>query len=116
MSDFGDNLKNARTKKGLSQGKLADLMSIHSAHVSRYERNLTKPSIDVVKKFADILEVSTDMLIYGSEEEKAQSKINDNELLNIFKKTQELNEEDRKCVKTFLKAFLFKQDMIKRLG
>lgn len=54
MKSFGDNLKEARTKKGLSQGKLAELMQIHSAHISRYERNQTIPSVDVVKKFADI--------------------------------------------------------------
>jgi transcriptional regulator with XRE-family HTH domain len=116
MTNFGDNLKEARTKKGVSQSQLAGLMGIHPAHISRYERNQTVPSIDVVKKFADLLEVTTDMLVYGGEDEKAKDKITDNELLTMFSKAQALNEEDRKCVKSFLKAFLFQKDMQKQLA
>ncbi len=115
MTNFGDNLKEARTKKGISQSQLAELMGIHPAHISRYERNQTVPSIDVVKKFADLLEVTTDMLVYGGEDEKAKDKITDNELLTMFSKAQALSEEDRKCVKSFLKAFLFQKDMQKQL-
>ena len=91
-------------------------MQIHSAHISRYERNQTVPSVEVLKKFADILEVSTDLLIYGSEDEKAQSKITDNELLTMFSKAQQLNNNDRDCVKAFLKAFLFQKEMQKQLA
>lgn len=115
MTTFGDNLKNARTKKNVSQSQLAELMGIHPAHISRYERNQTVPSIDVVKKFADILEVSTDVLVYGGGDEKAKSNIIDNELLTMFTKTQTLKEEDRNCVKSFLKAFLFQKEMQKQL-
>lgn len=116
MKSFGDNLKESRTRKGISQGKLAELMQIHSAHISRYERNQTVPSVDVVKKFADILEVSADMLIYGTEDEKAQSKITDDELLTMFSKAQTLNEADRNCVKSLIKAFLFQKDMQQQLA
>jgi transcriptional regulator with XRE-family HTH domain len=116
MTNFGDNLKNARTKKGISQGQLAELMGIHPAHISRYERNQTVPSIDVVKKFADILEVSTDMLVYGTDDEKAQGKIKDSELLSMFTKAQTLDEEDRKCVKSLIRAYLFQRDMQKQLA
>lgn len=116
MANFGDNLKDARTKKGISQSQLAELMGIHPAHISRYERNQTVPSIDVVKKFADLLEVTTDMLVYGGEDEKAKDRIIDNELLTMFSKAQALSDEDRKCVKSFLKAFLFQKDMQKQLA
>jgi len=63
MTNFGDNLKNARTKEGVFQSQLLELMGIHPAHISRYERNQTVPTIDVIKKFADLLEVTTDMLV-----------------------------------------------------
>jgi transcriptional regulator with XRE-family HTH domain len=116
MTNFGNNLKEARTKKGISQSQLAELMGIHPAHISRYERNQTLPSIDVVKKFADLLEVTTDMLVYGGEDEKAKDRITDNELLTMFSKAQALNEDDRKCVKSFLKAFLFQKEMQKQLA
>ena len=56
------------------------------------------------------------MLVYGGEDEKAKDKITDNELLTMFSKAQALNEEDRKCVKSFLKAFLFQKDMQQQLA
>ena len=56
------------------------------------------------------------MLVYGGEDEKAKDKITDNELLTMFSKAQALGEEDRKCVKSFLKAFLFQKDMQKQLA
>ena len=115
MNDFGENLKRIRGEKKISQGQLAKLMGIHPTHISRYERNLTMPSIDVAKKFASILEISLDMLVYGSTEEKAKGKINDVELLNMFAKTQNLNENDKDCIKTFLKAFLFQKNMEQQL-
>ena len=92
------------------------MMGIHSTHISRYERNQTIPSVDVVKKLADLLEVSTDVLIYGSEDEKVKSKITDDELLTMFTKAQSLNDEDRKSIKAMLKAFIFQKDMQKQLA
>lgn len=69
-----------------------------------------------IKKFADLLEVTTDMPIYGGEDENAKDKITDNELLIMFSKAQALGEEDRKCVKSFLKTFLFQKDMQQQLA
>lgn len=116
MTNFGENLKNARAKKGISQSQLAGLMGIHPAHISRYERNQTVPSVDVLKKFADLLEVTADMLVYGGEAEKARGRIEDGELLAMFSKAQALGEDDRNCVKSLLKAFLFQKEMQKQLA
>jgi transcriptional regulator with XRE-family HTH domain len=37
MISFGSNLKRIRAEKNLSQGDLAELIGIHSTHISRYE-------------------------------------------------------------------------------
>ncbi|MEQ9168885.1 MAG: helix-turn-helix transcriptional regulator [Fulvivirga sp.] len=116
MNNFGDNLKEVRTSKSISQGQLAEMMGIHPTHISRYERNQTSPSIDVLKKLADLLEVSTDALVYGSQNEKAKSKIEDAELLNLFTKAQGLDNKDREAIKAMLKAFIFQKDMQKQLA
>lgn len=116
MSTFGEHLKDIRSGKGISQGQLADLMGIHSTHISRYERNQTIPSVDVVKKLADVLEVSVDDLVYGADQEKAKTKIQDSELLAMFSKAQQLNDADKDSIKAMLKAFLFQKDMQKQLA
>jgi transcriptional regulator with XRE-family HTH domain len=116
LMSFGDNLKKIRSDKDISQGDLAKLIDVHASHVSRYERNLTSPTIDVARKIADALEVSTDALIYGSNEQIVTNKINDSELLLLFHKIQYLNLEEVNSIKTMLKAFVFQKDIQKQLS
>ncbi|WP_159090851.1 helix-turn-helix domain-containing protein [Aquimarina aquimarini] len=115
LMSFGDNLKRIRAEKDISQGDLAKMIDVHATHISRYERNLTSPTIDVAKKIADALEVSTDSLIYGSDEQIVNNKLNDEELLQLFHKVQLLNNEDITSVKAMLKAFVFQKDIQKQL-
>lgn len=115
LMSFGDNLKKIRADKEISQGELAKMINVHATHISRYERNLTSPTIDVAKKIADALEVSTDALIYGSNEQIVNSKLNDEELLQLFNKVQQLSNENITSVKAMLKAFVFQKDIQKQL-
>lgn len=116
LMSFGDNLKKIRADKDISQGELAKMIDVHATHISRYERNLTSPTIDVAKKIADALEVSTDSLIYGSDEQIVNNKLNDAELLQLFNKVQQLSDEDISSVKAMLKAFVFQKDLQKQLA
>ena len=113
---FGDNLKKIRVEKNVSQQELADLISSHSTHISRYERNMAAPSIDVVKKIAEALDVTTDTLIYGTQDEKVKNSLKDNELLNMFIKAQSLTNKQQDTVKDLLSAFLLKSDLQKNLA
>jgi len=61
--DFGDNMMLLRKKKKLSQAALGKIIGTSGDVVGRYERGDITPSIDVVSKIADTLEVSIDFLI-----------------------------------------------------
>jgi len=115
-NSFGDNLKRFRVEKNFSQQELADAIGMHSTHLSRYERNLTAPSIDVVKKIADVLVMSIDTLIYGGQDERAKGSILDNELLTMFTKVQTLASKQQDTVKDLLSAFILKSDLQKNLN
>lgn len=115
MISFGDNLKQVRASKNISQGELAKMLNMHSTHISRYERNISTPSIDVLKKIAEKLDVSTDRLVYGSSDERVKSNIYDQDLLKMFTKVQTLERSEVDCVKLFLNSFLFKKEMQKKL-
>ena len=52
-----------RKKKGLSQAELGKMIGTSGDVVGRYERGDISPSIEVVSKIADALEVSVDYLI-----------------------------------------------------
>lgn len=116
MTNFGDNLKKIRTIKNISQGELAQKVNMHATHISRYERNITTPSIDVLKKLAEALEITIDELVYGDIDNKLESSIQDNELINLFKRIQALDEKQIETVKDFLKAFAFQNEMKQKLG
>lgn len=116
MTSFGDNLKKIRTAKNVSQGELAELISMHPSHISRYERNLTNPTVDVVKRIADALKVSADELIYGDTQQKAKDKIQDNELLGMFARVQSLKQDDIGCIKSLISAYILKTDLQQKLA
>ena len=63
----------------------------------------------MAKKIADALEVSTDSLIYGSNQQILGNKLNDAEHWQLFNKVQQLSDEDVTSVKTMLKALSSKR-------
>jgi len=113
---FGDNVKKIRVEKNISQQELADIVGIHSTHVSRYERNMAQPSVEIAKKMAEALSVSVDTLIYGQQDEKAKNNLKDADLLNLFTKVQLLDKQDLTAVKSMLKAYIFQKDTQQRLA
>lgn len=66
---FGEKLKAARTKKGLTQTELAKLAGIGMNTISNYESGRTYPqNREVYTKLAKILDVDTDYLRNENEE------------------------------------------------
>ena len=68
---FGNILRQFREKKGLTQQKLADDISVSLKTVQRWEKNERQPRIEEVKKIALALHVSVDDLLH---ENRTQSK------------------------------------------
>jgi transcriptional regulator with XRE-family HTH domain len=95
MNTFGDNLKTARTQKGVSQGQLADMMGIHSTHISRYERDEMTPSIEVAKKIANLLQTTVGYLLGENDDDQL---FKDPNMLQRLKELSQLPEEDRKHI------------------
>lgn len=83
-------------------------------NLSKYERGISKPSLEVAEKIATELNISLDQLVYGNN--KAENIIKDNELLNLFVKTQDLSENQKTTVKELLEAFIFKTNLKKELS
>jgi len=108
---FGKRIKEIRTYQKISQEELASKIGIHANHLSRYERDITLPSIEVVKKIAQALEVSIDLLVFGKQD--AETSIDDKELIKLFKNIEQFSKEDKSVVKTLLDAFITKRKVQK---
>ena len=60
---ISDNIKNQRTKKGLTQKDLADRLHVTPQAISRWEKGDVEPSLGTVKDMAEIFEISVDELL-----------------------------------------------------
>ena len=78
METFGERLTKLRKEKGLTQNDIADKVGVSAQAVSKWEKDLASPDIDVLLKLSEIFEISMD------------------ELLGKEKKTVELNEKPSK--------------------
>jgi len=57
------NLRKMRTDKGLSQEELAFQCGVHRTYVSGVERGVRNPTITIVAKIADALDVPASALL-----------------------------------------------------
>lgn len=53
----GSNIKKYRKLKKISQEKLAEYSNLHRTYISSIERGLKSPSLDVVERISNILQV-----------------------------------------------------------
>jgi len=113
---LGGRLKDERTKKGISQQKLAKLATTHYSNIGRYERGDAKPSAEILNRIAQVLEVSPDYLINGTLSDKAINSLSDTELLLQFQKVEKFPEDKKRLVKEFLNAFIITTNLQQQLG
>ena len=65
MTTFGDNLKQARLAKGLSQRDFARKMGTTQQRVSEWECNKVEPTLYNLVAMLQILEIRFEDLIHG---------------------------------------------------
>jgi len=60
---LGENLKKIRTKKNITQTKLAKTLGVDKSFVSNIENGKTNPTLSTITNLAQALEVSTNELL-----------------------------------------------------
>ena len=92
-----------RKEHGLSQQAMADAIGIHANSWKKYETGQTQPSLEVLKKIALALHVSTDFLLFD-EHERGPS----NDLVLQFEAVGQLATEEQSVVKEVLESLIIK--------
>ena len=64
---IGGKIYSLRVAKGMTQEQLAAILCVSPAAVSKWERNLANPSVEMLWELADYFECSIDELV-GREE------------------------------------------------
>lgn len=89
---LGDNMMLLRKKKGFSQAELGKMIGTSGDVIGRYERGDISPSIEVVSKIADALEVSMDYLIGKTKMEL------DSDTMRRFEDISSLSDDNKKFI------------------
>ena len=69
IADFKENLKKIRKAKNVTQNQLAFLIGKTRLTIARYENGEINPSLKIIKRIADALDVSLDALISDKDRE-----------------------------------------------
>jgi len=100
---FGKKMKECRETKKISQNELAKLIDAHHSIIGKYERDEVKPSIDVVKKIADVLNTTVSYLLSETENQMA---LKDPSMLNRINDIMGLPKEDKEHIIYTIDAML----------
>ena len=83
----GNKIKQYREYKKMTQNDIADILEVSAATVSKYESNSLEPSIESIKRLAELFEISIDELLTDKEEKFDISKVN---VLDILREQKEM--------------------------
>lgn len=103
MNSFGKKLRECREVKNLSQNEVAKLLSTNHSIIGKYERDEVKPTIDVIKKLAKVLETTSSFLLGDTED---LNILKDPAMLKRLNEIASFSEEDRKHILYTLDALI----------
>lgn len=93
LKNVGNNIKNLRIRKGLTQLKLAEIVEISTVHMSHIETGSVCMSLETLINISNALETTPDSILLG--EYKMINDGNSNPLSAIF---DGLSSEDTKLL------------------
>lgn len=87
---IGGKIYSLRVAKGMTQEQLAAILCVSPAAVSKWERNLANPSIEILWDLADYFECSIDELVGREEKRLAKVGIYNSEKMRLVEVAEEL--------------------------
>ena len=100
---FPERLTSLRKQRGLTQEALAELVGVTKTQVYRYENGSSQPTLDVIKRMAVSLSVTTDELIFEENERKP-----DDSLLFLLEGVSGLDPDEKHVVREMVEGILLK--------
>ena len=102
---FPERLAAVRKERNLTQQALADTVHCALTQLKRYESGASQPTLDVIKRLAQALRVSSDYLLFGKDERGP-----DEELRLQFEAVSRFDPEAKKVVKQVLDSMILQQE------
>jgi transcriptional regulator with XRE-family HTH domain len=105
MTDFHQRLRQLRTARKLTQTRMAELLEVSPRVYTRWDNGDATPQFGTVVKIANILNVSLDELA-GRKEAAEGAPIHNPELHRLYKKVDQLSDEDQKALTIVLDSLV----------
>lgn len=95
MALIGRKIKEARTKKKMTQQELSDLLNVSRSAISNWEGGRNYPDLDMIVQLSDILEISLNQLL-------REDKI----MIKEISKEQRKNSKRKNLLKIIIPLFI----------
>ena len=105
MASFGKKLRECREAKGISQNEVARLLGTNHSIIGKYERDEVKPTVDVVKKLAEVLDTTVGYLLGESQD---QNVLKDQDMLKRLNDIAGFSQQERAHILFALDAMITK--------
>ena len=105
MTNLPERLRELRTKRNLTQTRLAELLDINPRVYNRWEQGVFVPHIDTVVKIADILQVNLDELL-GRAPVTSKPIVRNPKLMEIYHELDHLSDEEQQAVITLIDSLV----------
>ena len=105
LVDFSQRLAALRRERGLAQQQLADRIQSHVQQLKRYGGGSSQPTLDVIRKLAVALGVTSDQLLFGKDERGP-----DDELRLQFEAVSQFDAEEKQVVRSLLEGMILKHE------
>lgn len=101
--EISQRIKQYRNEKRYTQKELADLLNVKSSTVSGWELGRNTPSIDAIKKMADIFNVSFDVMagVSDGSSNTQTADLADDDVLFTYQ-GKPLSDEDKELIKRLM--------------
>jgi len=103
MMSLRTRLINLRKEHGYTQQQMADTIGIHVNSLKKYEAGQAQPSLDVLKKIALSLHISTDFLLFEEHERVPQD-----ELALQFEAINTMQDDEQMIIREVLESLIIK--------
>lgn len=107
--NFGEKLAAVRKERGYSQAEAAKAIQVEKSRISNWENNKGKPTLDNIMALSKFLGVSIDYLVFENVPQEGVEAINDFELYEYFRKTENLPPEKKQAIRDHVDALVFKE-------
>lgn len=101
--DFAQRLAAFRKERGLTQQALADRVAVHLTQINRYETGDSQPMLDVIRRLAIALSVTTDELIFDKDERGPEE-----DMRLQFEAISQFDEDDKELARGLLEGLILK--------